>query len=277
MRWPPRIAEPFYADDRVCLFHANAFELLPLLPVVDAIVVDAPYSAKTHSGHNRGTNDANKGTWKRPSDGITVPLRKRQKLDYAPWTPADVAQAAALSAPRCRGWYVTITDHVLAGPWAASLEMTKRVTFAPLPFVERGAGVRMVGDGPSSWTRQIVVARPRNKAFAKWGTLDGAYIMPPGVDVGEEVRCTGGKPVWLLDALIRDYTKPDDVVLDYCAGWGTCGVSAKRMGRRAILVEMDVEACAKAADRLARTKVQERFPVAERLPAPEQLALVGGG
>lgn len=263
--------EPFYADDRVVIFHANAFELLPLLPVVDCVVVDAPYSAKTQGGHDSGTRSANRVV---KANGVRDTGKPRQVITYPPWSDGDVARAVDMSAPRCRGWYVSITDDVLAPRWRADLERHRRLGFAPLPFVERGAGCRFQGDGPSSWTRSIVVARPRTKAFTKWGTLDGAYVMPPGADEGEAKRCIGGKPVWLLVRLITDYSKPGDIVLDYCAGYGTAGTAAKRTGRRAILIESDEEACTEAARRIERTPAQEPIAVAERPPPAEQLALV---
>lgn len=47
----------------------------------------------------------------------------------------------------------------------------------------------------------------------------------------------GGKPTALMRAIIRDYSRSGDVVLDPFAGSGTTGKAALAEGRRAVLVE----------------------------------------
>jgi site-specific DNA-methyltransferase (adenine-specific) len=199
-----------------------------LLPVVDAaggcdaLIVDAPYSSKVHDGH----------------DGQVAHLlaagnsTMRSALDYAAWTPADVLAFVNAWSPLTRGWMVSVTDHVLAPAWEAAFNAAGRYAFYPLPFVAAGSRIRLAGDGPSCWTCQIVVARPRTKAMAAWGTLRGAYVLPEGASERQSV--VGGKPTWLGRALVADYSRPGDLVVDPCCGAGTFPVSAIREGRRAI-------------------------------------------
>jgi site-specific DNA-methyltransferase (adenine-specific) len=47
------------------------------------------------------------------------------------------------------------------------------------------------------------------------------------------------KPVALMDYLIRTYTNPGEIVLDFTMGSGTTGVAALRAGRRFIGIERD--------------------------------------
>lgn len=47
------------------------------------------------------------------------------------------------------------------------------------------------------------------------------------------------KPTNVLNWLIMTYSNPGDIVLDFCMGSGSCGVSAKLTGREFIGVEMD--------------------------------------
>ena len=47
------------------------------------------------------------------------------------------------------------------------------------------------------------------------------------------------KPVALMEYLIRTYTNPGEVVLDFTMGSGTTGVAAMNTGRRFIGIEMD--------------------------------------
>lgn len=194
---------------------------------VDAVIVDAPYSAKTHDGHDRAVSGSGNAT-------------KRRAINYSGWTADDVRAFVDSWAPRCRGWFVTITDTQLAPVWADALEDAGRYVFAPLPWVAKGSRVRLTGDGPSCWTCWIVVARPRTgedrrgRLFSKWGTLPGAYVIN-----AERASHIGGKPLALMEALIRDYTRPGDLVCDPCAGYGTTLAAAIRNGREAIGSELD--------------------------------------
>ena len=205
----------------------------------DALITDPPYSARTHEGHN--------GTVGRGG--------KRRVIDYALWGAEDVAAFVASWAPRTRGWFVAFTSHDLAPVYASELERLGRYVFAPLPWVAHGSRVRLSGDGPSSWTCWIVVARPRNAEFMRWGTLPGAYLYGAHNHAtlahgAQQERVIGGKPLDLMRAIVRDYSRPGDLVCDPCAGGGTTLLAACLEGRRSIGAEMDQETHAKATARL---------------------------
>ena len=51
------------------------------------------------------------------------------------------------------------------------------------------------------------------------------------------------KPVALIEKLILDMSPPGSTVVDWCAGSGTTGEAALRLGRRVVLFEKDVVAC----------------------------------
>lgn len=206
--------------------------LLAHVPECDALIVDAPYSEKTHSGH--GTMER-WGTPTPPSyDG-----GERREINYAAWSDVEVQAFVREWSSRTRGWFVSITDHVLVPAWSAALEGGGRYVFAPLPFVAPGSRVRLAGDGPSSWTCWVIVARPRTKQFSTWGTLPGAYVLPPGQ--GGALPVVGGKPLWLMSQLVEHYSRPGDLVVDPCCGAGTTLVAALRSGRRAIGGDVSAE------------------------------------
>lgn len=183
----------------------------------DAVITDPPYSKRTHSGQpdNGG------------SDGF-----ERRDLDYNALTNED-AEALVLSwVPRCRGWFVVLSDSDQSIVYRAAFERSGLTGFQPLPCVIRGMTVRLAGDGPSSWAIYANVGRP--KSLCKWGTLPGAYTGGRG-----EREHIGGKPLWLMRAIIRDYTKPGDLVVDPCAGMATTLIAARMEGRRAVGAEVD--------------------------------------
>ena len=201
----------------------------------DALIVDAPYSAKTHSSY----------------DSIAT-RTGRCEINYAPWTEGYVNEFVALWSPLTSGWLVTITDHELMPIWSRALLNAGRYVFAPLPLVELGSRVRLNGDGPSSWTCWIVVARPRTPKFVKWGTLPGAYVQ------GSETKAViGGKPLQSMRALVRDYSRPGELVCDPCAGAGTTLLAAKLEDRAWIGCDIDENHTRIARGRLADMPIED--------------------
>lgn len=209
------------ADTNGAQVHHCAWDALPV-EECDTLITDCPYSAKTQGGHDVGVVDLD-----------------RRSLSYPPWTPDDVRRFVEAWHPRVKGWIVSVTDDQLAPAWSAALEAAGRYCFAWLPYVAPGSRVRLLGDGPSAWTCWIVVARPRTREMAKWGTLPGAYLLPPGQ--AHSMPVVGGKPIWLGAALVRDYSRPGDLIVDPCCGAGTFGVAAIREGRRAIMGDLTRE------------------------------------
>jgi site-specific DNA-methyltransferase (adenine-specific) len=239
----------------------------------DALIVDAPYSARTHGGHDSGpTVGGNRSGPIVHSYGVS----HRRAIEYDGWTPDDVRAFVESWAPRVRGWIVTITDHMLAPVWDAALSDEGRYVFAPLPWVARGSRIRLSGDGPSSWTCWIVVARPRDRAFQRWGTLPGAYVMTGDHHARRGANIVAGaKPPNLMRALVRDYTRPGDLVCDPCAGGGTTLLAAVQEGRRAVGSELDPETHAKAVERIEAKLAQgDLWAACERVKAAEQTDLL---
>jgi len=127
-----------------------------------------------------------------------------------------------------------LSDSDLCLVWREAFETAGLTGFAPVPIVITGMTVRLSGDGPSSWAVYANVARP--KALHRWGTLPGAYVGPYA-----DREHIGGKPLWAMTALVRDYTKPGDLVCDPCAGAATTLLAALIEGRRAIGSEVNEE------------------------------------
>jgi site-specific DNA-methyltransferase (adenine-specific) len=219
---------------------------------IDALIVDAPYSDRTHRAYR---------------DMAAI---GRRALSYDSFTSAAIDQLVAAWAPRTRGWFVTLTDHVLAPAWADALERIGRYVFAPIACMEPGSRVRLVGDGPTQWSVWAVVARPKTQRMQRWGSLPGGYVVPM---IEGRNGVLGCKPLWLMRAIIRDYTRPGDLVCDPCAGGGTTLLAALQEGRRAIGAECMPEHYEIARKRLARGFTPPLF--AESAGQAEQLELDG--
>ena len=115
--------------------HCDWRSLLDVAPTCDALIVDAPYSARTHGGHD-----------------IVSDVKGHREIAYQFWTPEDVFRFVEVWHPLTAGWIVSLTDHVLAPHWAAALEAAGRYVFSPIACVEPGSRVRVAGDGPAQWS-----------------------------------------------------------------------------------------------------------------------------
>lgn len=253
----------------------------------DALIVDAPYSERTHKGHEGGrmtpsklarwgsrNDDQHRGSHRAYARRAAETNTPRNALVYLPWSATDVETFVDLWSPRTSGWLASLTDHELFPHWSSSCSVNGRLAFPPLPFVETGSRVRMAGDGPSSWTCWLAVARPRNAELAKWGTLPGAYVIPREMRTtcaSQSDRIVGGKPLAGMLAIVGDYSRHGDLVVDPCCGAGTTGVAARTLGRRFIGIDSNREHAEIAVRRISEAREQITMPEA----APREEHQVG--
>lgn len=232
------------------------------------IISDPPYGQRTHEW-SRIVND-------RQEDDC-----ERTAIDYAHWTVDDVHAFVRSWAPRTARWIVPMTSHDLLPAWEAAYEEAGWYSFPPIAAVISGMGVRMGADGPASWTIHIPVARRKAKSLGTgggiWRSLPGGYTGPAtaGMAGGR------GKPPWLLDALVRDYSDAGHLICDPFAGWGSTLVAARNAGRDAIGAEMDPAAHARCEAALAgdMAAFARLAPKREREPDPTRPGLfdaIGG-
>ncbi len=228
--------------------HATHLDLAAALTAagqrVDLLATDCPYSAEVHAGH--GTMERH-GTSTPPAyDGAA-----RREIDYAHWTPADVDVFVETWEPLTRGWFCAMADDELSLAWKAALRNAGRLVFPLIPCTERGATVRLAGEGPSSCTTFLIVARPRTVEAMRMAvslSYESHYVGPR-----ERKPVIGGKPLWLARAIVEDYSTPDSVVCDPCMGGGSFLAAAKMSGRRWIGGDCDAAHVEIARKRLAET------------------------
>lgn len=103
----------------------------------------------------------------------------------------------------------------------------------------------------------IICAHPypgKGRERRRWngGGKRGIYSYPVVVErFGGEVRTNETeKPIGLMLELLSDFTDAGELVYDFCAGGGTTGVAAMRLGRRCDMFEMREGQALKTAERL---------------------------
>jgi site-specific DNA-methyltransferase (adenine-specific) len=229
---------------------------------VDALITDPPYSARTDSGYRSAKDyDAERlrrhvrGTRSRNGRQVEGAMpRGRFELQYRPIDRAWVEEACAFFVPRVRCWFVIFGDHISARWWEECLTAHGCVTFAPVPWIRIDAPPRFAADGPANACEWITIARPKGMPLER-GSRRGWYEG----SIQDQKLVTGGKPLWLMRALIRDYTRAGDLVCDPCAGGGTTLLAAAIEGRRAVGAELDPHTHALACKRIARGYTPDLF------------------
>lgn len=200
-------------------------DVLADVDTVDSIITDPPYSARPHLGYR---------TAKGGDEGSIA--RRTGILSYAPLTEGDVVEFVDHWQRRSPRWWVIFADHITARWWHDLLAAADLYVFAPLPWVKRAAVPRFTGDGPASCTEWLVVARRRGIAD---GARPGSYCVGRVEGATNGSLMPGHKPLAGMRALVRDYSRPGDVVVDPFAGTGTTLVAAKVEGRQSCGAEVD--------------------------------------
>jgi hypothetical protein len=219
----------------------------------DALITDPPYGQRTHIGQSK----------------------LRDELGYAAWTPEHVQEFVKFWAPRTAGWMVCFTSHDLISVYEKAYRDAGRYAFSPVVILQKVP--RLAGDGPSNWARYVMrsypenhvheegeaveqdlvtfvmASRPRTKEAMRWRALPGAYTAP--CQRGAPIR--GAKPVSLMRQLVSDYSLPDDLICDPCAGWGSTRLAAIELGRRFIGSEVSRAVAESAMQREAAPEPDE--------------------
>lgn len=203
----------------------------------DAMITDPPFSSRTETGF-RGH-----GTHGEFHHGIS----------YGSIDAADATALALWAKDRVRWWAVVFSDHVLQPAWESAFASVGWYVFAPVAWVKNDGPPRFTGDGPASSLEWITVARPRHRIPpSRSGSRPGWYKG----NISKEGKANAGvivgrKPLSLMEAIVRDYTLPGDIVVDPYGGSGTTLHAASALGRRAVGAEIDPDTHAKATARLS--------------------------
>jgi hypothetical protein len=226
-------------------------DVLDDVPSAVALIGDPPYSARTHEGQRTGSS----------GDTATV--------EYKEMTEERAAQIVALWHRRITEWVILFCDHV-AFRWYEDLwSRVGWFTFAPVVWVKPDAAPRKVGDGPQTSVEQIFIARPPRFPSVR-GSRPGHYVGATAELRGCGVA--GSKPLALMQAIVRDYTQPGDLIVDPFAGRATTLIAADTEGRTSIGAECNADTYALARARIDAGYTRNLFsPTKKAKPKQEAL------
>jgi site-specific DNA-methyltransferase (adenine-specific) len=213
---------------------------------ITQVICDPPYlSAKVDIGG---------GSWagSQKPDSTSLAVAGQPVMGYEPASAELLTSIVDFSRTRASGWLVAFNDFDGVACMRQHVQSTKGTASEPIAWVKppcltprRGANYL-----PEKGTEYILAAR-WNRQKANGRMMPGAYVSPRNTQPGNRTLVvTGGKPLALMRAIVRDYTEPGDLICDPTAGGATTLLAAVIEGRRAIGAELDPKTYAKAVARL---------------------------
>lgn len=244
--------KPYFEDESVTLYLGDSDgtnggeSVLERLDVdVDHVITDPPYNVSTRNGRDGTTV----GTLKRADGTARKVQRNFGDWDHT-WEPQTFLTWVEAHLPE-GGSLIAFTSEFLIDAYMRTGLNHRNIIYwqktNPTPAFKR------------LYVRAIEMAVWQVKGKGGWVWNAGGYR--PNVFAGPVVsgfRAANGegrehptqKPLWLMDEIVQLHTEKGQIILDPFCGSGTTLVSAKRLGRRAIGIEMNEKYAEAAARRL---------------------------
>ncbi len=243
---------PYYQDEWVTLYHGDCREVDAWL-AADVLVTDPPY-AETNLSWDSWPDGwpasvARSATVRQMWCFGSTRMFLDRRDEFSDWR---LAQDVVWQKPRGRG---TANDrfsrshelvlHWYRGAWG-DLPLTP-------PRVLRPVGVAPVRASRRRSPEDGSKVKPMGAGtYQDDGTRLILTVMPGDAGDPRKILHPTQKPLAVLEPLIRYSCPPPGTVADPFAGSGSTLVAAKRLGRKAIGVELDERYCEIAAKRLAQ-------------------------
>lgn len=252
---------PYYADSSVVLYHGDCREILSQIETVDHVITDPPYAAEVYV---RATGNNTKNGCRTPDrlyKGESMAQLATLAIGHMDETLIQIV--AQWAGDRVRRWFLVFSDVESIHLWRKSLcepfynHDAGAVDRAPMRYARTGVWVKRNGMPQMSGDRPAVGFEPCTIAHAhgpmRWNGGGKMGVWDYATNTGpNRPNHPCPKPNALMQELVVDFTDEGDTILDPFAGSGTTLVAAKRLGRKAIGIELSEKYCEVAAERLSQ-------------------------
>ena len=226
---------PYYQDDACTIYHGDCLERLTWMNAsvlrADSVITDPPYDARTHAGAR--------------SCGEST-----SRIDFE---PLDTERMIPLLVGACKRWCLCFcTMEMVAAYQRLSGEAWVRAGFWRRP----DGAPQFTGDRPATPGDAIAIMHQPGKKRWNGGGRHAFYEF--NVERASRVH-PAQKPEGLIRQIVADFTDSGETILDPFMGSGTTLVAAKRLGRKAIGIEIEERYCEIAAKRLAQGALPLEF------------------
>jgi DNA modification methylase len=215
---------------RATLILGDCLDVMPSLPKASHVITDPPYESHMHAA-KRGKK--------------AFGSARRIRVDgHANPPPVDFASIDGVREPFadrlakiCDGWVLIFSTPEGIAPWCDEIERVnikyKRACF----WVKPDSAPQFNGQGPAMAVESFVAAWC-GAGVSQWngGGKRNFWIFPTNNSERHGVHPTE-KPLALMRALVRDFTRPGQVVLDPFMGSGSTGVAAVQTDRFFVGIE----------------------------------------
>jgi site-specific DNA-methyltransferase (adenine-specific) len=252
--------QPYYEQDGITIYCGDCRDVLPQIGPVDHVITDPPYEAEAHTQGRRAFSGVSSAEFPK---GIA----EERPLDFAPISADERQAVGAIMAAISRGWVLVFCQVEAAMLWRSALAPAKYLRTQI--WRKTDGAPQFTGDRPGMGYESIVTCwagsgRSRWNGGGRHGVYEHATVKAGG-------HLTQ-KPEELMADLVTLFTDKGDLILDPFMGSGTTLVAAKRLGRRAIGIEINEKYCEIAAKRLAQAVLPLEFD-----KPPTQADLLGDG
>jgi DNA modification methylase len=216
---------PYYSDESCVIYHGDCREILPSIGHVDHVITDPPYDHWTHIGARTSR------------DGVIQPLG----IDFEP-VDADVAWILRITVPICARWLIFFCALEQLGAYQAE----GGSHYVRSGIYRRHSGPQFSGDRPAQAAEGIAILHAHGRKGWNGGGTSAIWECTPERDRNHPTQ----KPLPLMSEILTDFSGVGELILDPFMGSGTTLVAAKRLGRKAIGIELEEKYCEIAAKRL---------------------------
>lgn len=233
----------YYEQDGVTIYHGDCRDVLPSLGPVSHVITDPPYSTHTHQKQWIGAALT--------SNGKPRVSTAHKGLGFDPLSVGVQAFICAEARRLVNRWTIAFCDLESIFDWRGM------VTACGLDYVRAcvwdkvDSAPQFTGDRPAASAEGIVCAHARGRKRWNGGGSRNVFRHAVNAERGAKPH-PSTKPEPLMVELISLFTDPGETILDPFMGSGTTLVAAKRLGRRAIGIELEEKYCEIAARRLAQ-------------------------
>lgn len=240
---------PYYEDSAVRLFLGDCMDVLPTIDAVDHVITDPPYARDVYVR-------------------MVGPRGELRPMSIMKMAAGDIGHIDPMIDPLSvqfarliQRWGVVYSDIESASRWRSAMEL------AGLRYVRTGAWVKpdpmpqMSGDRPGVGFEPCTIVH-RAGVPMRWNGRGGPAVW---THVTARGPSRGGhpcpKPEPLMIELVQQFTDEGETILDPFAGSGTTLFAAKRLGRKAIGIEVSEQYAEVAATRLLQGALELGFGV----------------
>lgn len=254
---PPEVLDVLAGRARSAVLCCDGFALAAALgdAAVGLVVGDLPYDEGTHDG---ARTDRKRVTMALP-------------IDFAPLPPVPSFAWSLLRASR--RWVICFCAVEQIGEYERA---TGEAYVRGGLWVRTNSTPQKTGDRPGQGAEGLAIMHRKGRKRWNGGGRPAVWTGPVCSDPTR--RHPTKKPLWLMQALLRDFAEPGDIILDPTCGEGTTGEACMSLGLPFIGCEIDPKYHALAVARVARAEragVQMHLPT--RGPKAKQMSLIDTG